>query len=268
MDYEIINVGELPNDGTGDPVRVAFIKINNNFASINDFTDPVGINGAIQFKNITVVGDVTTNSVTASNNFTFNSSSNTLVLNGNISPLTASVMDIGSNIKPVGNLYISSSGLHVGNITINSTANGIVFTGESNTTPILQTGNINTVSVNASGEISYGNVPKVTISTFTVNTETNAPNQKVYEIATGNLTTIRFDIISTVVATNDRQTATIMASKSGLGTAANYTVHNTIFQGNVVTNYHVTSEFGNITLKLSPFINGNITHKISYHRVL
>jgi hypothetical protein len=33
-DQEIINIGTLPNDGEGDPLRVAFGKINNNFASL------------------------------------------------------------------------------------------------------------------------------------------------------------------------------------------------------------------------------------------
>lgn len=32
--YEIVNVGALPNDGEGDPLRVAFQKINNNFANL------------------------------------------------------------------------------------------------------------------------------------------------------------------------------------------------------------------------------------------
>lgn len=32
---EIINVGDDANDGTGDPLRTAFIKINNNFASLS-----------------------------------------------------------------------------------------------------------------------------------------------------------------------------------------------------------------------------------------
>lgn len=31
---EIINIGALPNDGQGDPLRTAFEKINNNFAEI------------------------------------------------------------------------------------------------------------------------------------------------------------------------------------------------------------------------------------------
>ena len=31
---EIINIGTLPNDGEGDPLRVAFAKINNNFSNL------------------------------------------------------------------------------------------------------------------------------------------------------------------------------------------------------------------------------------------
>lgn len=34
MTQEIINIGALPNDGEGDPLRVAFQKVNNNFASL------------------------------------------------------------------------------------------------------------------------------------------------------------------------------------------------------------------------------------------
>jgi hypothetical protein len=35
VEMEVINVGNLPNDGEGDPLRVAFIKINNNFARLS-----------------------------------------------------------------------------------------------------------------------------------------------------------------------------------------------------------------------------------------
>lgn len=34
VNYELINIGVLPNDGTGDPLRVAFGKINNNFTAL------------------------------------------------------------------------------------------------------------------------------------------------------------------------------------------------------------------------------------------
>ena len=34
MSREIINVGTVPNDGTGDPLRTAYQKCNNNFAEL------------------------------------------------------------------------------------------------------------------------------------------------------------------------------------------------------------------------------------------
>lgn len=34
MAQELINIGALPNDGEGDPLRVAFQKINNNFSQL------------------------------------------------------------------------------------------------------------------------------------------------------------------------------------------------------------------------------------------
>lgn len=34
MPQEIINIGTSPNDGEGDPLRVAFQKVNNNFTSL------------------------------------------------------------------------------------------------------------------------------------------------------------------------------------------------------------------------------------------
>lgn len=37
MAIEIINVGATPNDGTGDGLRTAFIKCNNNFAYLDTF---------------------------------------------------------------------------------------------------------------------------------------------------------------------------------------------------------------------------------------
>ena len=34
MAREIINVGSVPNDGLGDPIRTAYIKCNNNFGEL------------------------------------------------------------------------------------------------------------------------------------------------------------------------------------------------------------------------------------------
>lgn len=34
MAQQLINVGSLPNDGTGDPLRLAYQKINSNFTEV------------------------------------------------------------------------------------------------------------------------------------------------------------------------------------------------------------------------------------------
>lgn len=55
MAQEIINIGTLPNDGTGDPVRVAFQKINNNFTQVysgNTFSYVYGPEGSVQYKRV------------------------------------------------------------------------------------------------------------------------------------------------------------------------------------------------------------------------
>ena len=36
MAQQVINVGAVPNDGTGDPIRTAYIKCNNNFDQLFD----------------------------------------------------------------------------------------------------------------------------------------------------------------------------------------------------------------------------------------
>lgn len=51
MAKEVINVGVVPNDGTGDPIRTAYIKCNNNFTELYGRlqsvppTSPVGTAG-------------------------------------------------------------------------------------------------------------------------------------------------------------------------------------------------------------------------------
>ena len=51
MSQEIINIGAAANDGTGDPLRTAFDKVNNNFTQLYNTLTATGPDGAIQFKN-------------------------------------------------------------------------------------------------------------------------------------------------------------------------------------------------------------------------
>ena len=51
MSQEIINIGAAANDGTGDPLRTAFDKVNNNFTQLYTTLSASGPDGSIQFKN-------------------------------------------------------------------------------------------------------------------------------------------------------------------------------------------------------------------------
>ena len=52
MTQQIINVGELPNDGSGDPLRLAFQKINENFTSIFSVGAASGQDGQFQYRDL------------------------------------------------------------------------------------------------------------------------------------------------------------------------------------------------------------------------
>lgn len=50
MALQVINVGNTPNDGTGDPIRTAYTKCNNNFAELYSRlqdTPPTGPGGTV-----------------------------------------------------------------------------------------------------------------------------------------------------------------------------------------------------------------------------
>lgn len=72
-DYEIINIGNLPNDGEGDPLRVAFGKINNNFA------------------------DLFSTSSTTSNNYTTTGSANQVIFETSANTFTQGLFTVRSN---------------------------------------------------------------------------------------------------------------------------------------------------------------------------
>lgn len=73
MSMQIINVGQIENDGTGDDLREAFIKVNENFTEIYDKTSDIvnnititGNTGSVSlsdYANISVIGQesITTN---------------------------------------------------------------------------------------------------------------------------------------------------------------------------------------------------------------
>jgi hypothetical protein len=266
---EVINVGVLPNDGTGDPLRIAFDKINNNFASI-PLLNQGGPNGAIQFNNAGLSGGIA--------NLVLNVPTNTLLVDTDIVPITSNVVDIGSDPKRIANIWLSkTNSFHLGGVSLSENANIVSFypTGNNLQTADLQVGNIYATgdliaigNVTSTGNISInggiGLNGGITVNSANVTTTTNTANQVIYEIPVSTVTTVRFQVTSSVQANNDSQTASISVTKRNDGITAKHNVFGTLFTGNAVTRYNIDVAYGNIRLMVSPIANTEILHIFSY----
>ena len=107
---EFIEIGALPNDGTGDPLRVAFDKINNNFARIPTLNQG-GPNTAIQYNNDGLSGGTA--------NLVYDVPNNAVRMNTDMIPLTTNVVNLGSDSNRYANLWLAKNdSLHIGNVSI------------------------------------------------------------------------------------------------------------------------------------------------------
>jgi hypothetical protein len=266
---EIIDIGQLPNDGTGDPLRVAFDKINNNFASI-PLLNQGGPNGALQFNNAGFSGGIA--------NLVLDVANNKINMNTNIIPITNNTVQIGSSPLRIANVWLSKNdSLHIGNIGISENFDVLSFYQNANryVAADLQVGNIYaTGDLIAIGNVtSTGNIAVnggiglnggISINSANVITHDDTANQVIYELPQNTCTTVRFQVTSKVLDNNDAQTATITVTKRNDGIRAEHSVYGTVFTGNAVTRYNVDIAYGNIRLMVSPLINADVKHLFSY----
>jgi hypothetical protein len=162
-----VNVGLAPNDGLGDPLRTAFIKLNDNFNYITDFIWP-----NIQITRLTtditstyistfnllqsdviessVVGNTTTNFIgntLSVNNFTVNSIvSNVVEANvlsgvlGNIQPNPAFITTLAVSESTTTNNLIVNNSITATNIDLSSAGN--IISGNASFSNINLTGTL------------------------------------------------------------------------------------------------------------------------------
>lgn len=157
-------VGTNPGDGTGDPIRDAFIKINSNFDEI--YTSYIA-NGAI------TVGNSSVNTVISNTGGlrTGNTTSNLVANSSTVRLGNSSVNTIlTSAALTVGNSVINSSALYVGNSTVNTTHSVTTFQISNSTSNVtIGAGSlfIGNSSVNASANSS-----RITISSANITSNT------------------------------------------------------------------------------------------------
>jgi hypothetical protein len=138
--YQEIDVGTTANDGTGDPLRTAMIKVNESLA--NAFSNPtvtswvtVGntTSNVILTSNSTAapsvqVANATNSSKSVVNTYTIQVSNNTYTAN-----LTAAQLSIGNTTSGAFRATVNSSVIAIGNATSNVFANGTNISIANNT---------------------------------------------------------------------------------------------------------------------------------------
>jgi len=246
MAYQTINLGTVPNDGRGDPLRVAFTKINNNFASVANLTANSGTNGSLQYISISDTGEKT---FTGTENLIFDENTNSLNIGSTILPLSTAInlsVDIGSTDTPFNNIYGNT--LNIGS-TVLQNINGLF--------------SISGSDVTFDSAIIYGSSVQVKKYTNQVVTYSNAPGQVICQIPLTDFTSTTVEVESMVANSQDKQKVTLGIIKNNSGNAISYTAYNTMFFGNTVTTYNVVTSSNNASILVSPLLFGNITHSIS-----
>jgi hypothetical protein len=266
VQVELIDIGALANDGTGDPLRVAFDKINNNFSTLSaiSFPAPGGIEGSLQYK----IGP----SYTGSPNLFFDSSNNALKLNSNISVVSGGNVVIASRADPIHKLHLSNVGLDVGNVNIAETGNTITFSIVGSPGAKISLAGLNDIQVSGniitSGNVALGNslaYGNIIIGSAKVTTPDATLNQVIYQTPASTFTTGKFKIASSRnISTNYTQSVELNIVVTGDKGVLRYTAHSTVFSSLPVTKYNVDLHFSNVRIMVSPQFADPIVHLISY----
>lgn len=249
-----INLGALPNDGTGDPLRVAFDKINTNLLALSGLT-PGAPDGAIQFNQANVFS--------GSANLVYDYANNQINVGANIVPSTGSIVSLGANTSQIANLFLTGSALHLGNISVVESGNIISFpiTKDSSNMASAQLDNLSLDgNLTVAGTINFGNIKIGTTSLTTIDTTVN---QVIYQIPAAGISQSSFQITSRD-GSNNSQTATIMVNKNSNNLSASYSIFGTVFIGTPLTQYNVAVAYGNVLVMVSPIVNTVINHVLSY----
>ena len=244
-----VYIGSLPNDGSGDPLRVAFDKINNNFANLM-LLAPNGPEGSFQFANSGLYNGTA--------NLVYDSANNKILIGSTLIP-TAEI-DIGSSANKFSNIYLNNT-LNVGNSSITE-AGGVVSINVSGSPATISVNDINaTGNLNLTGDLVLGNI---SLNSFEITTTTSTANQIVFQTPTTTFNSAEFKITSREGSSNNSQYATIKITRSNNNNDVNYCVYGTVFYGLAVTQYNVIQAFGNIKVMVSPFRNSTTVHTIEY----
>lgn len=249
-----IDIGSLPNDGTGDPLRVAFAKINDNFTHLGNLI-PSGPTGALQYIDANGFFNGTSNIV-------YNDNDNKLNIATTVVPTTDTV-DLGVNVAPFNNLYLANTFV-LGNISISETGNTISF--PVSVLPTKQASlHVNDVTLDGNIDIAGSlNLSAVDIGKFSATTLNDSINQVVYQRPITDFNTGIIQLTSRSSTTNASQTVTMTVTKKSDNSGVRFSAYGTEFEGTPLTRYDVDYGYGNVRILVNPILNNTIVHTGTY----
>ena len=184
MAIQIIGIGTVADDGTGDSLRVAGDKINDNF---NEIYTTLG-DGSTLNTGVTAVNNATANELDAEANLTFDGT--TLTVTGNIT--VPNDGDIGS-VGATDAIQISSAGIVTfkddilikdgGTIGVASSTSAITIASTGIVTfvddivikdagTIGSVSDVDAISISSTGIVTFSQIPSVPINTIEISTQT------------------------------------------------------------------------------------------------
>jgi len=159
MAKRIINTGRTPNDKTGDSLKLAFTKVNENFTEL--YT-ALGLNeaplnlGAFEFTG-SVLSTTDSTSITIDQATTITSD---LTVGGDILPSTNLGGNLGSPTRQFKSLYVSTNTIYINNVPLSlDSSNNILVNGSPISGGAAETGDFTFESSNlyASGAVELTN---------------------------------------------------------------------------------------------------------------
>jgi hypothetical protein len=241
---EIINTGDLPNDGSGDPLRLAFDKINNNFANLFAIT---AVEGELIPVEELIDDQISGNGFSGNINIGLVANNVYYTLPDSATPVQVAQFD---TFAYVANL-ITPTGPYGAQEYINIGAQANDGEGDPLRTAFAKINN------------NFSNLFFTTTSTsntFTVGLDTN---QVIYETSANTFSQAKFQIRSSDPGTDDMQDITITASITNNLAGVRFTGYGTLFEGNALCRYDMDVSDGNVRLLINPIKNAVILHFIA-----
>jgi hypothetical protein len=122
MAKQTINIGSIANDGTGDPLRTAFDKINDNFTELYGTDNDINtLDANMNVNNFAITTGVTNGDITVTPNGTGNINLGSVTINGStISANDSTQITIAENIQTTGTLNVSGTATIGGATTLST----------------------------------------------------------------------------------------------------------------------------------------------------